>query len=194
MFSQRKQLARTAYFRDAYSMRILGIDPGLATIGLGLIEAENRTTWQAMEWLVITTKPGFSLAERLLEIATDLKAFLAEAKPELVVVERLFFAVNAQSALEVAQARGVILATVAALGIPVMEPTPLQLKAAITGDGKADKAQIQQMVKMMLKLDVIPSPVDAADALGLALYGALVHESGSITRDYSVPSRVVDAL
>lgn len=158
-------------------MRILGIDPGLATIGLGLLDAENRTDWTPIEWLVIRTKSGLSLAERLREIAEDLQKYLEEAKPDLVVIERLFFAANTESGLEVAHARGVILATVAGLGLPLMEPTPLQLKAAITGDGKADKIQMQEMVMRLLKLDEVPSPPDAADALALAIYGALVGET-----------------
>jgi crossover junction endodeoxyribonuclease RuvC len=158
-------------------MRILGIDPGLATIGLGLIEAKNRTDWIAEEWLTIRTKAGLPLADRLKEIADDLKSFLEEAKPDVVIVERLFFAVNAESGLEVAHARGVILATVAGMGLPIHEPTPLQLKAAISGDGQADKRQMQEMVMRLLKLDQIPSPPDAADALALAMYGALTVSS-----------------
>lgn len=154
-------------------MRILGIDPGLATVGLGLIDAPNVHQIAVVEWLTITTKAGLPAADRLREIHTDLQAFLRDAKPELAVVEKLFFATNERTAIDVAQARGVLILTLADAGIPILEPTPLQLKSAITGDGKADKRQMQAMLVMMLKLQEIPRPDDAADALALAVYGAL---------------------
>ncbi len=154
-------------------MRILGIDPGLATIGLGLIEASSSQTMEAIEWLTIETPSGLAFPDRLLEIQKDLTAFLDEAKPELCVIERLFFETNVKTALDVAHARGVIVVTVAARGIPIIDPTPLQLKLAITGDGKADKLQMQTMIKHLFKLTEIPKPADAADALALAAYGAL---------------------
>ena len=158
-------------------MRILGIDPGLATVGLGLVDAASVHQITALEWLTITTKAGVPAPERLLEIQKDLTAFIAEAKPEMAVVERLFFETNVQTAMDVAQARGVILLTLGEAGIPVLEPTPLQLKSAITGDGKADKRQVQEMLMRMLNLTAIPTPDDAADALALAVYGALHHAS-----------------
>lgn len=154
-------------------MRILGIDPGLATVGLGLIDAPSPQEWHALDWLTITTEKGLPLAERLREIAADLSTFLDEAQPELAVVEKLFFATNALTAIDVAQARGTILMTLAGRQIPIIEPTPLQLKSAVTGDGKADKQQIQLMLCRMLHLDECPHPDDAADALALAVYGAL---------------------
>lgn len=152
-------------------MRILGIDPGLATIGLGLIEAEGSQSITPLDWLTITTPAKTPLLDRLEEISKDLSAYLEETKPDLAVVEKLFFAVNEQTAIDVAQARGVILQTLSSHGIPVIEPTPLQLKSAITGDGKADKRQIQDMLVMLLKLDEAPQPDDAADALALAVFG-----------------------
>lgn len=154
-------------------MRILGIDPGLAIIGLGTIESSGPTQLTNPDWLTITTKAGLSLPERLCEIHKDLGQFLDEFKPELCVIEKLFFATNARTALDVAHARGVIVLTVAQRGIPLLEATPLQLKSGITGDGKADKLQMQTMLKHMLGLGEIPRPDDAADALGLAVYGAL---------------------
>ncbi len=153
-------------------MRILGIDPGLAVAGVGLVTMDARRRVQAEDWLAITTPAGMPLPERLRELAEDLEAYLAEAKPDLAVVEKLFFAANKQSAIDVSQARGVILVTLAKRGIRVLEPTPLQLKSCVTGDGRADKRQVQDMVVRTLKLDEIPTPVDAADALALALYGA----------------------
>ncbi len=154
-------------------MRILGIDPGLATVGLGLLEAKSPEDLQALDWLTIKTPAKAPLPERLAEICTDLCGFLEEAAPELAVVEKLFFAVNERTAIDVAQARGAILAALATRGIPVLEPTPLQLKLAITGDGHADKRQVQQMLLRFLKLSEIPKPDDAADALALAMYGAI---------------------
>ena len=156
-------------------MRILGVDPGLTTAGLGLIEVGKRRDCTAVEWLTITTDKALPLALRLAELSADLQEFLDDAKPELAVVEKLFFATNKQSAMETAQARGVILAVLAARGIEVIEVTPLQLKSAIAGDGKADKKQMQSMVIRALKLTEIPTPPDAADALAMALYGAFTH-------------------
>jgi crossover junction endodeoxyribonuclease RuvC len=154
-------------------VRILGIDPGLATIGLSTIDADSPTNITVVEWLTIETAAGTSLPERLLDIQTDLTEYIATARPDLAVVERLFFARNESSAFEVAHARGAILLTLAEHGIPVLEPTPLQLKACITGDGKADKQQVQAMLQRMLSLTTLPRPDDAADALALAVYGAI---------------------
>lgn len=154
-------------------MRILGIDPGLATIGLGTIDSSGAGDLQSPDWLIISTKAGLPMADRLCEIQKDLGQFLQETKPDLCVIEKLFFATNARTALDVAHARGVIVLTVAQHGIPMIEATPLQLKSGITGDGKADKLQVQTMLKHMLQLHEIPKPDDAADALALAVYGAL---------------------
>lgn len=161
-------------------MRILGIDPGVATVGLGLVEAVSTQDMQAIDWLTITTPAHTPLADRLLEIHSDLDAYIAEHKPELCVIEKLYFATNAQTAIDVAQARGVLVHTVAMHKIPILEATPLQLKSAITGDGKADKQQMQDMVKMTLRLQKIPQPDDAADALALAVYGAITHSTSAV--------------
>ncbi|MCA9370727.1 MAG: crossover junction endodeoxyribonuclease RuvC [Candidatus Peregrinibacteria bacterium] len=160
-------------------MRILGIDPGLATIGMGLADGTIQEPC-ALEWLTIETKAGLPLAERLREIEDDLNAYLKEMQPELAVIEKLYFSVNEKTALDVAQARGVILATVARTGIPIIEPTPPELKSCITGDGSADKKQMQQMVKMLFRLDEIPHPDDAADALALAAFGLFQGKSASL--------------
>jgi len=154
-------------------MRILGIDPGLATIGIGLVEASSPREVRALDWLTIETQAGAPAQERLAEIHRDLRAYVREARPERAVVEKLFFATNERTALDVAQARGIILLTLAEEEIPTLEPTPLELKAAITGDGGADKRQMQDMLKILLHLQDIPKPDDAADALALAVFGAL---------------------
>lgn len=157
-------------------MKILGIDPGLATIGIGIIEATSPSDLACIEWLTITTPAGLPLPERLLEIAKDLGELLKDIQPDLAVIEKLFFATNEKTAIDVAQARGVIVCTVAEAGIRIVEPTPLQMKLAVTGDGQADKLQVQTMLLHLLKLKEIPKPDDAADALGLAIYGALNRE------------------
>lgn len=154
-------------------MRVLGIDPGLATVGIGCIDCGDSRDLQNPRWLTIETAAGLPLAERLMEIRKDLDGLLTEWRPDLIVIEKLFFATNAKTALDVAQARGVLLLTAAMHGIEIVEATPLQLKLGITGDGKADKLQVQTMLKHMLNLQEIPRPDDAADALALAIYGAL---------------------
>ncbi|MDD3896699.1 MAG: crossover junction endodeoxyribonuclease RuvC [Candidatus Peribacteraceae bacterium] len=156
-------------------MKFLGIDPGLATVGIGRIEASSKHDIRAIDWLTIETKAGGGAAHRLAEIAQDLSALLNETAPDIAVVEKLFFAANEKSALDVAQARGVILQLLAEHGIPIVEPTPVQMKSVITGDGRADKRQVQDMLARTLHLQEIPKPDDAADALALAVYGALVH-------------------
>ncbi|UPA22192.1 crossover junction endodeoxyribonuclease RuvC [Candidatus Peribacteria bacterium] len=157
-------------------MRIVGIDPGLAIVGLGVVEATGADI-AVVEWLTIDTKAGLPLSERIAEIHKDLAAFLEETKPELVVIEKLFFETNVRTAIDVAQARGVILMTAAEYGCDILEITPLQLKSGITGDGSADKQQVQSMLVQMLHLNEIPKPDDAADALALAVYGALHHRT-----------------
>ncbi len=154
-------------------MRILGIDPGLATVGLGLIEATDAHTMQVVEWLTIKTLAGVATPERLQEIRNDLTSYLKEAKPELAVIERVYFSKNVTTGIDVSQARGVILTCLAEQAIPMLEPTPSELKSAVCGDGKADKVQMQQMMMRMLQLNEIPKPDDAADALALAVFGAL---------------------
>lgn len=149
-------------------MIVLGIDPGTATTGFGVI----RTVGHKREFVdcgVISTPKDLSHAERLVMLHEDLKALLEHHKPERVGVEKLFFATNVTTAMSVGEARGVILFTLQQAGIPLIEFTPLQVKQATTGYGQADKKQIQQMVKKMLKLEVVPKPDDAADALAIAL-------------------------
>ncbi|OIO53811.1 crossover junction endodeoxyribonuclease RuvC [Candidatus Peregrinibacteria bacterium CG1_02_54_53] len=153
--------------------KILGIDPGLATTGLGLVAINGQQELSALEWLTIQTKPGLPLAERLEEIERDLAAYVKKERPDLAVVEKLYFSTNVKTAIDVAHARGVILLTLAAHDIEVMEPNPLSLKSCITGDGHADKRQVQDMLCRTLNLAEAPKSDDAADALALAVFGAL---------------------
>lgn len=158
-------------------MRILGIDPGLAIVGIGVIESSGPTDLRVVDWCTITTRAGLPLPARLCEIRTDMNALLDDICPDLAVIEQLFFATNVTTAIDVAHARGVIMQTVAERSVPLLEPTPMQLKQAMTGDGGADKRQMQTMLLHLLGLREIPKPDDAADALALASYGAMQQHS-----------------
>lgn len=157
-------------------MVILGIDPGTATIGYGVIET-SRYQAQYLQCGTMQTSAGLTLSDRLREIGEDIAALLKEVKPDLCVVEELFFFRNVTNAMSVAQARGVILYQIARASIKLLELTPLQMKKAITGLGQASKSQVGTMIKTMLHLDSIPTPDDAADALGLALAGYMATRS-----------------
>jgi crossover junction endodeoxyribonuclease RuvC len=155
-------------------MRIVGIDPGLATIGIGIIETGGGGSLHNPDWLTITSPPHTPLGDRLQEIHADLSGLLKDLKPEMIVIEKLYFTTNVKTAIDVAQARGVIMLTLAQHALRVIETTPSQLKQAITGDGRADKTQMQSMLVQMLNLPSIPTPDDAADALALAVFGSLM--------------------
>lgn len=148
-------------------MKILGIDPGTATTGFAIVEKVNGGL-QAIDFGAITTRAKTSLDSRLLEIADNLSELIALHEPDLVAIESLFFFKNQKTAFAVAQSRGAVLLTVARYKLPIVELTPLQVKQAVTGYGRADKKQIQQMVKEIYGLDKIPKPDDAADALAIA--------------------------
>ncbi len=154
----------------------LGIDPGLLTVGFGVVEGE-RDDFKFVDCGVIKTKPADSLAERLAMIQQDLADLIKTFRPAAVGVEELFFAKNVTNAIKVAHARGVILLEAARAGLPILEFTPLQVKSMICGYGQADKSQMQEMVKRLLHLKSPPRPDDAADALGIALCAARVFVS-----------------
>ncbi len=153
-------------------MRIIGIDPGLTRVGIGIIDVTHTQAMHVIDWCTIETNPHGELHDRIDEIGRDLDEILSKTKPDLAVVEKVFFSANKKSAMDTAEARGAIVLTLTKAKIHILTATPLQMKMAITGDGRADKKQVQWMVKTLLKLSVLPSPADAADALGLALYGA----------------------
>jgi crossover junction endodeoxyribonuclease RuvC len=148
-------------------MKILGIDPGSGIIGFGLVEKNSNL--KLVDAGIIRTTIGDSDASRLLELYISMKELVHEFKPDVASVEKLFFAQNVTTAMSVAQARGVILLALAEEDIPIYEYTPLQIKMAMTGYGRATKAQIQEMVRVQLGLKKKPSPDDAADALAVAL-------------------------
>jgi crossover junction endodeoxyribonuclease RuvC len=149
-------------------MRILGIDPGTGILGFGVIEAKGRSV-QLVDAGVIRTPVHEEDAVRLLTIYDELTDIIAQTKPQLMSVEKLFFARNVTTAMTVAQARGVVLLCGMQAQLQIFEYTPMQIKQAVTGYGKADKKQMQEMVRVLLKLKEIPKPDDAADALAAAL-------------------------
>ncbi len=152
-------------------MKILGIDPGLAITGIGIIETSKNGKITDGCWFTISTPSRVPLSDRLEELGNDLNAFIRKNKPDLAVVEKIFFAANEKTAIDVAHARGVILLTLKSNGIKILEPTPLEMKLSVTGDGRADKLQIQKMIMRELGLAEPPKPDDAADAVALAIYG-----------------------
>ncbi len=152
-------------------MKVLGIDPGTAAMGYGIVE-RTGSRLREVDHGCLTTSPDLSLPERLLAIHTLVDELLALHQPDLMGVERLFFSRNVQTALAVGQARGVILLAAAEHGTPVREATPNEVKSAIAGYGAADKEQVQRMVQLVLGMAERPRPDDAADALAIATWVA----------------------
>ena len=149
-------------------MRILGIDPGVATVGFGVIEAQAGRQ-QMIQYGAITTPAGQPLAARLVQIAQDMETLITQFQPDEMSIEELFFSKNITTGIAVAHGRGVLLCAAERCGIPLFEYTPGQVKMAVTGYGKAEKRQVMDMTKRLLKLAKTPRPDDAADALALAL-------------------------
>ena len=149
-------------------MRILGIDPGIAIVGFGLVES-NRGSVRRLQYGAVTTEAGLPLATRLVQIENDMTALIAQLKPDEIAVEELFFSKNITTGIAVAHGRGVILCTAERLGVPIFEYTPMQVKQAVAGYGLADKKQVMDMTKRLLKLKAVPKPDDAADALAIAI-------------------------
>lgn len=149
-------------------MRVLGVDPGLTRCGLGVVEG----TYQALQMVevgTLRTEPEMELSARLLALEVGLSAWMDRHNPDVVAVERVFSQHNVRTAMGTAQAGAVALLLAARRGIPVALHTPSEVKAAVTGSGRADKKQVGSMVARLLKLDVIPKPADSADALALAI-------------------------
>lgn len=154
-------------------MRIIGIDPGTGILGFGVIDV-LRGTYVLVDAGVITTPAHTPLDERLEEIFDGLTDIIAETKPDVMSIEKLFFARNVTTAMSVSHARGVAMLAGRKARLAIAEYTPLQIKQTITGYGKADKKQIQEMVRMQLGLQSVPKPDDAADALAAAITHALM--------------------
>lgn len=149
-------------------MRIIGVDPGFGRVGWGIIEGVGQD-WTHLAHGCIGTDSNKEFVERLLQIEGDLRLIIEKYQPDKSAVEELFFNTNTTTAIKVAQARGVLLLTLAHANLSVVELTPLQIKQSITGYGRAEKGQVQKMIQLQLKLKDIPKPDDAADALATAL-------------------------
>lgn len=148
-------------------MIALGFDPGTARLGYGVIASDPDP--RAIDYGIIATDARLPMAQRLVEIHEAVTELIQVFRPDAVAVERLFFAQNVTTAMTVGQARGVILLAAAQRGLPVAEYAPSEVKQAVVGYGKADKRQIQEMVRIMLGLETVPRPDDAADALAVAI-------------------------
>ncbi len=152
-------------------MIILGIDPGTATTGYGVIESDKGKL-KVIDYGCILTKKGFDLPDRLCLIAGELEEIIKKFHPKIMAVEEIFYFKNAKTVISVSQARGAILLTGKKNRLTIFEFTPLQVKQAVVGYGRADKKQVQAMVKAILNLKEIPQPDDAADALAIAICAA----------------------
>jgi crossover junction endodeoxyribonuclease RuvC len=148
-------------------MRVLGIDPGTARMGWGVIEGDDEPC--VVAYGTLTTPAGQPLSGRLHDLFLALREVVADHRPDTAALEELFFARNVRTAFSVGQARGAALVALAEAGLTVHEYSPLEVKMAVTGYGAAEKAQVQEMVRALLSLDEIPRPDDAADALAVAL-------------------------
>jgi len=160
-------------------MTILGIDPGYAIVGTGVVNYIGNK-FELLEARAITTEAGAEFSRRLGEIYDGVERLITEHRPAAMAIEKLFFNTNAKTAIDVAQARGVILLAAARHDVPVYEYTPLQVKQSVVGYGRAEKKQVQDMVRLLLNLAACPKPDDVADALAIAICHA--HSAGSLLR------------
>jgi len=149
-------------------MRIIGIDPGTATVGFGIIDAQGNKAACVDVGIISTTKADHD-ARRLHHIYVEIQKLFRKYRPQVLALEKIFFSKNIKTAMSVAQARGIILLAAEEAGLKIIECSPQDVKMAVTGYGQADKKQVQKMVKTLLKLEAIPTPDDAADALAAAL-------------------------
>src|SRR5947209_16534141 len=150
-------------------MRVLGVDPGLTRCGLGMVSGDPGRRLSAVAYGVIRTPATDDIADRLLALDQQITEWIAEHRPELVAVERVFSQHNVRTVMGTAQASAVAITSAARAGVPVALHTPSEVKAAVTGNGRADKAQVGAMVTRLLGLDAPPKPADTADALALAI-------------------------
>ena len=151
-----------------YNLRVLGIDPGTATTGWAIISEKNGE-FSAEAYGCIETKKGRSDEERILEIAKDLEKIISKYKPQEAAIEKLFFFKNQKTIIEVAQSRGALLLTLSQNKVKIASYTPLQVKQALTGYGRAEKKQVQLMTQSILRLKCLPKPDDTADAIAIAI-------------------------
>ena len=170
-------------------MRILGIDPGIAIVGFGLIESD-RGNMRMLQYGAVTTEAGLPLATRLVQIEDDMRALIRQLQPDEIAIEELFFSKNITTGIAVAHGRGVVLCTAERLGIPIFEYTPMQVKQAVVGYGLAEKRQVMDMTRRLLKLKAVPKPDDAADALAIAICHARSATSRLRRKDPNVKETV----
>jgi crossover junction endodeoxyribonuclease RuvC len=149
-------------------MVILGLDPGTATTGFGIISYENDK-FSLLDYGCITTPKDLALAERLQQISDDLEEIVKDSNPDEIAIEEIFFSKNIKTAIHVAHARGALMQKLSSEGYSINEYKPQQIKEAVCGYGKAEKIQVQKMVQLMLEMDTLPRPDDAADALAVAI-------------------------
>lgn len=159
-----------------FALVILGIDPGYAIVGYGVIDYRGNH-FRVIDYGAVTTEAHTDFNDRLLLIYTQLTDLITAHKPNAMAIEKLFFNTNAKTAIDVAQARGVILLSARQQNVPIFEYTPLQVKQSVVGYGRAEKKQVQEMTRILLNLDKVPKPDDTADALAMAICHA--HASGS---------------
>ena len=150
-------------------MRVLGIDPGLTRCGIGVVESRGSQILTLVDVGVIRTDADLPLEMRLLQLEVEISGWVQRINPDVIAVERVFSQLNVRTAMSTGQAAGVALLLAARAGIPVVMHTPSDVKAAVTGSGRADKKQVALMVQKLLRLDAIPKPVDSTDALALAI-------------------------
>lgn len=162
-------------------MRILGIDPGFAIVGVGVIDYVGNK-FGVVEYSAITTEAGEDMFDRLKKLYDETSAVIERVKPDVMAIEELFFNNNQKTAINVAQARGVLVLAAKNAGIPIYEYTPLQVKQAVVGYGRADKKQVQQMVKAILCLNEVPKPDDTADAVAIAICHAHSYRGEAFAR------------
>ncbi len=149
-------------------MVVMGIDPGYAIVGYGIV-GYDRNKFTPLCFGAVTTKAGIEFPDRLNTIYEDISAVMEKTKPEAIAIEKLFFNTNTTTAIDVAQARGVILLAAKKHNIPIFEYTPLQVKQAVTGYGRAEKPQVMEITRRLLGLSKVPKPDDTADALAMAI-------------------------
>jgi crossover junction endodeoxyribonuclease RuvC len=172
-------------------VRVFGIDPGSGRTGYGCVDSDGRRH-QLVLCGAVRAGVGATFPDQLSIIYRSLSALLAEHRPECVVIESIFYAVNARSALKLGHARGVAMLAATEAGIPVIEYTPAEIKRAVVGYGRAEKAQVGQMVKLLLRLDKVPTPHDASDALAIAI--CHLHNGKAVIGRARAVSKVSDTL
>ena len=167
-------------------MRVLGIDCGGEYTGYGVVEQDDAGNLRPIIFGAVRLNPKHPMPERLSQIFRELTAVIAAHQPAAAAIEEVFYSVNAKSALKLGQVRGVAMLVASECGLPVAEYAPLSIKSAVVGYGKADKVQVQHMVARLLKLDALPEPQDASDALAIAI--CHLHTAATLSR-HAIPGR-----